>query len=327
MPKNSGQKTRILHVLDILLKYSDEEHLINVSKIQKELNKAGIVCDRKAIYDDINTLEEYGYDILKKKGTGGGYAIISRDFELAELKLLCDAVQASKFITEKKSKALTKKLSAQTSIYQAKNLNRQIYFSQNLKTENESIYYNVDFIYNAISKNRKISFQYYEHTITKEKRLRNNGQSYIISPLALIWDDENYYMLGYDGTANINKHFRVDKMQNIEVLNELRDERAVTDEEELSDYSKKTFGMFGGNETLVSLRCSDSIIGVIIDRFGRDINIIKDGERHFRISTRINVSPQFFSWVFGLEDKIQIVSPQSVIDKFVLHAKTVLLKY
>lgn len=327
MPKVSGQKTRVLHVLNILLKYTDEEHLINVSKIQTELSRLGITCDRKAIYDDILTLEEFGYDILKKKGTGGGCAIISRDFELAELKLLCDAVQASKFITERKSKALSRKISSLTSVHQAKNLNRQIYFSNNLKAENEGIYYNVDFIHNAISRNRKVSFQYFEYTINKEKRLRNNGESYVISPLVLVWDDENYYMIGYDGNTDIKKHFRVDKMQNIEVLDTLRDTKGITDETELNEYSKKTFGMFGGTETLVSLRCSNSLIGVIIDRFGRDINIIKDGERHFRISTRINISPQFFSWIFGLEDKIQIISPQSVVEKFVLHAKTVLLKY
>ena len=239
-----------------------------------------------------------------------------RSFELPELKLLVDAVQSSKFITAKKSNELIRKLEELAGVHEAKTLQRQVFVGNRIKTMNESIYYNVDKIHQAISQNRLIRFHYYEWTPQKEMHLRRNGKVYEISPWGLTWDDENYYMVGYDGEAEMIKHFRVDKMLDIEITDQSRSGKERFEKFDLANYAKKVFGMFSGEEHTVKMLCENNLAGAMIDRFGRDVMMHPVDEEHFSVSTAVNVSPQFFGWLVALGKGVVIESPEDVREEF-----------
>ena len=314
MARSSFQKLKILYVMDYLLKNSDEEHPVSVAQIIAELASHGISAERKSIYDDIECLRDYGLDI-NQTGTGktNGYYVSGRDFELPELKLLVDSVQCSKFITHKKTMSLIKKIGSLASVHEAKLLNRQVYVKNRIKTMNESIYYNVDEIHRGIAENKKIRFHYFEYTVQKERRFRRDGAWYVISPYSLGWDDENYYLVGFDSEAGIIKHFRVDKMADIGLCSEARDGQDSYAALDMAVYARKTFGMFTGEETQVKLRFEKDMVGVVLDRLGRDVMLIPDGPEHFTVRTDVVVSPQFYAWIFGFAGKAQILEPEHVV--------------
>ncbi|MBQ7898030.1 MAG: WYL domain-containing protein [Clostridia bacterium] len=316
MPKSANQKIKILYLLKILLENTDEEHGLTLKEVESALRELGVKAERKTLYDDIETLRIFGVDIEKSVGKSVTYHVISRDFELPELKLLIDAVQSSKFISEKKSRELIDKLSSLMSRFDATKLRRQVYVANRVKSDNETIYYSVDEIHEAINQNKKISFQYFEWNEKKEKVLRHNGKKYIISPHALTWDDENYYMIGYDSSEEKIKHYRVDKMQKISLTDEKRDGDEFFRGFDMALYSKKTFGMFGGVEESVTLRCKNRFAGVVIDRFGEDVTFLKSDDEHFEVHVKVHVSPLFFGWVLNFGDGIEIVSPDSVRGEF-----------
>lgn len=316
MPKSANQKLKLLYLIKTLSELSDEEHPLTISDIIKHLSLYGISAERKSIYSDIDMLREYGLDIVAVKSKSYGYYVASREFELPELKLLVDAVQSSKFITRKKSEELIKKIENLTGKYQAAKLQRQVFVANRIKTMNESIYYTVDYIHTAISENSKISFKYFDWTSSKEKVLRHNGKDYVISPWALTWDDENYYLVAYDSETNMIRHYRVDKITNIKVLPEKREGQESFSEFDMALYSKSVFGMFGGKAEYVSLLCHESLAGIIIDRFGTDIVFLKRDSNHFEINVNVVLSPQFYSWVFGFGDKISIISPDKAKKEF-----------
>ena len=314
MARSSFQKLKILYVMDFLLRNSDENHPVSVAQLIAELSGHGISAERKSIYDDIESLREYGLDVIQS-GTGksSGYYVASREFELPELKLLVDSVQSSKFITYKKTMSLIKKIENLTSVYDAQTLSRQVYVKNRIKTMNESIYYNVDEIHRGIAANRKIRFHYFEYTVQKERRFRRAGAWYIISPYALSWDDENYYLVGFDSEAGRIKHFRVDKMTDIDVTEEERDGREIYAALDMGEYARKTFGMFTGEETSVQLRFENHLVGAVIDRLGRDVMLIPDGTDHFTVRADVVVSPQFFAWVCGFGNQAKILEPEHVV--------------
>ena len=315
MARSSFQKLKILYVMDYLLKNSDEEHPVSVSRLIAELETRGIAAERKSIYDDIESLREYGLDIIQSgAGKNSGYYVSQRDFELPELKLLVDSVQCSKFITHKKTLSLIKKIGGLASVHQARQLGRQVYVKNRIKTMNESIYYNVDEIHRGIAENKKIRFHYFEYSVQKERRFRRNGAWYVISPYSLGWDDENYYLVGFDSEAGRIKHFRVDKMADIGVTDEDRDGQESYAALDMAVYARKTFGMFTGEETTVHLRFERDMVGPVLDRLGRDVMLVPDGEEHFTVRTDVVVSPQFFAWIFGFAGKAQILGPESVVD-------------
>lgn len=323
MSKSENQKLKILYLLDILKRYSDLENGITMQQIIQKLEAYGIACERKSIYNDIYLLRDvYGVDIeLRKNGKTTEYYVGSREFELSELKLLVDAVSASKFITHKKSSQLIRKLESLASESEAKKLSSSVYVSGRIKTMNETIYINVDAINEAISEGKKISFRYFEWTPKGEKKLRRNGERYKVSPCALCWEDENYYLVGVE--EGVTKHYRVDKMQGIEILDEKRDACALFD---AADYTNSVFGMFGGREETVTLHCGNSICGAVIDRFGKDIMMIPDGDG-FNITRKIKISPQFFAWVCGFGKDIRITHPKTVVDEFKNHIKSISENY
>ena len=322
MPRSSRQKEKLLYLQKIMLEKTDENHPLTISEIKALLAGYGIQTERKALYSDLQILETFGLDILHTRDSTVRYYVGSRDFEIPELKLLVDAIQSSKFITHKKSLKLIKKLEGLVSEYDGKQLQREVVVTNRVKALNEQIYYNVDELHNAISDNRQITFRYMKWCVDFEngQRLsrveRHPGKLYRISPLALCWDDENYYLIGFDAEADKIKHFRVDKMENIRITPE---KRAATDKPapfDLAHYAKSVFSMFGGEECDVRLSVDNRLIGVIVDRFGTDVFVTKESEHRFQVTVRVILSPQFYAWLFGLGDKIRILSPETAIHDF-----------
>ena len=327
MAKGSNQKIKILYLMKILLEMTDEEHGLTLEEIINALSEYGVDAERKTLYDDFEVLRTFGLDVEKRKSKNVTYHVTSRDFELAELKLLVDAVQSSKFITHKKSSGLIKKIEGLASKYEAQQLHRQVYVANRIKTMNESIYYIVDDINAAIAENKKISFQYFEWNEKKEKQLRHDGKRYLISPWALTWDDENYYMIGFDSEVETIKHFRVDKMLKVKVEESKRDGAKLFEDFDMALYSKKTFGMFSGKEDIVTMRCKKSLAGIVIDRFGNDVTIMPDGQDHFTFSARVYTSPLFLSWVMNFGSAIEVVSPEYVRNELVRVAEEAIKIY
>jgi predicted DNA-binding transcriptional regulator YafY len=317
MPKGTNQKLKLFYLIKIMQEKTDEDHALTMPEILKELEAYGVTAERKSIYNDFAAMEELGIEVVGEQvGKTYYYRMVSRKFEMAELKLLVDAIQASKFITAKKSNELIKKLESLASHYEAGQLQRQVYVSGRIKTMNESIYYTVDYIHAAISRDAKISFKYFEWTAQKEKVLKHDGKDYVISPWALTWDDENYYLVAYDSQASLIKHYRVDKITGIKILEEKREGAESFKEFDMAIYSKSVFGMFGGKAEYVSLLCHESLAGVIIDRFGQDVVFLKRDCGFFEINVSVVLSSQFYSWIFGFGDRMKIVSPQKAKDGF-----------
>lgn len=316
MPQGSNQKLKLIYLMKILLEKTDETHRINMQEIISSLTAYGIDAERKSIYNDMETLRLYGMDIIgEKENRTYYYHVGNRRFELAELKLLVDSVQAAKFITAKKSNELIKKIEGFASKYEASQLQRQVYVAGRVKTMNESIYYNVDFIHTAIGTNMKIKFQYFRWNVKKEMELCRNGESYVVSPWALSWNDENYYMIAYDSNEKKIKHFRVDKMLKIEVLNENREGKAEFKNFDMAVYARKRFGMYNGEEECVKLLCENQFAGVMIDRFGKESILVPVDEGHFTIRVNVAVSGQFLGWIFALGEGVKIVEPENVLQQ------------
>ena len=316
MPKGTNNKFKLYRLAQIMLEKTDEEHFITMPEIMAELNRYEITADRKTIYTDLKDLEALGIEVEGEPvGNRYHYHVISRSFELPELKLLVDAIQSSKFITERKTNSLIKKLETLVSKYDAAKLHRQVFVSGRIKTMNESIYYTVDAIHHAISENKKIKFQYFQWNVKKEMELRHDGAYYHISPWGLSWDDENYYLVGYDSDAKQIKHYRVDKMLHIKMTEEDREGKEHFKKLDMADYAKKSFGMFGGREQQVKLLVHNSLAGVMIDRFGKDIMLIPVDDDHFTINVDVRVSGPFLGWIISLGAGVKIVGPDEVVDQ------------
>ena len=317
MAKGKNQKLKLLYLLKILMEETDESHGLTRQELLDRLASHGVNADRKTLYTDFEELRTFGIDVLSERhGNDWFYYIGSREFELAELKLLVDTVQSAKFITERKSQALINKLESLVSRHEAGQLHRQVLISGRIKTMNESVYYNVDKIHAAISSDSRIQFQYFQWNVWKEMVLRHDGASYHVSPWALVWDNENYYLIGYDMDAQIIKHFRVDRMMSISLTDQARAGREYFDRFDLARYTKRTFGMFGGKGETVRIRFHNRFVGVVIDRFGRDVAMKPDGEEHFIARVEVAVSEQFYGWITGLGRDVEIISPDSVVEGY-----------
>jgi len=314
--KSTGQKLKLLYIVKLLEENTDEHHPASTEDIITYLEANGIHSQRKSIYDDMEKLCEFGYDIVQVHSRlGGGYYMAGREFELAELKLLVDAVQSSRFITTKKSRSLIKKLERLAGKHDAGKLQRQVYVAGRIKTENESIYYNIDTIHRAIQENRQISFQYMDWNLKKELASRTNG-SKTVSPWALIWQDENYYLAAYDSADRVMKHYRVDKMGRTEVQKDAREGMEQFARVDLAAYTNRIFGMYGGEEQVVILQFPNRLIGVVMDRFGREADIRQISEGEFRIRTKVMVSGQFFGWLAGIGREAVIAGPAPVREQY-----------
>lgn len=324
MPKSANQKQKLLYLIEYLKKNTDDTHVVSTAQIIDYMASNGIKVERKTVYADIDTLCEYGYDVIRVGGKSGGYFLGERDFELAEVKLLVDLVQSSKFITTSKSRELIRKLEKEVSRYDAGKLHRQVVVADRNKTSNENIYYSVDVIYEAIAHNVKVKYQYFEWDEKKQQRLRKNGDYYTVSPWLLTWEDENYYLMAYDDEAGILKHYRVDKMLHIELTDEVRAGEAEFANVDVASFSKKTFGMFAGEERTLQLVADASMTGVLVDRFGRDVPIRRLDEKHVLVRANVAVSPHFYGWLAGFAGKISIYGPADVKESYREYIKELL---
>ena len=313
MPKSDNQKLKILYILDYLKQNSHQDHPVKASELIQMLeHRYGILCERKTIYSDIAALQDYGVDIISLPGKNGGYYIASRNFELPELKLLIDAVLSSRFLTEKKSRELIEKLCRQCSIHDAKLVRRDVLVSGRVKSMNETIYYNVNDIQEAISQNRQITFRYFDWGMDGKRRYRD--KNYLASPYGLCQDNENCYLLGYSERHGITS-YRVDRMTDIRLTEDKRIPCPELTGKNFTEHANKLFQMFAGDAMNVKLRFHKELLNVVIDRFGRDTMLIPDGPDHFNFTVKVAVSPMFLSWVIGFGSKAQILYPQSVIDE------------
>ena len=309
-------KPRILYLLRILEQYTDEEHSLTTKQLIEMLNeKYGISTYRTTIAKDVVALQEFGVDIVVVHSTQCKYFIGSRQFELPELKLLIDAVESSKFITSKKSDALIKKIHMLTSNEQVKKLKRNNYVSGRIKPNNEQIYYIVDTINDAINEGKQISFQYYEYTGLKEKVLKNKGEVYTVSPYHLVWNDDYYYVVGYSEKREKIVTFRVDRIASQpDILS--ADAVPAPEDFDIAEFTKQVFYMYDGEAVLVDLKCDNSLMKTMVDRFGEDITTLVYDENSFKVTVEVSTSPTFFGWIFGFGGKVQILSPESVKEEY-----------
>lgn len=328
MAKGEKQKQKLLYLAKILSEETDDQHSLTTQEIISRLSSYEVNVERKALYRDFEELKDFGLDIISEQiGRNVYYHLGHRDFELPELKLLVDSVQSAKFITEKKSKELIKKLEALVSKYEAKHLQRQVVISGRVKTMNESIYYNVDAIHEAISSDRQIRFQYYQWTVKKKMELRKDGAWYVLSPWGLMWDDEYYYMLAFDSEDEKIKHYRVDKMLNIDIVDSKREGQKAFKAFDMPRYTKSLFGMFSGEQTTVTLEGTNDMAGVLIDRFGKDIMLHPIDEDHFSAHVEVAISKQFLGWVIALGEHIKITAPQAVVEQMQEETKRLCRQY
>ncbi|MGN0677502.1 MAG: helix-turn-helix transcriptional regulator [Ruminococcus sp.] len=319
--KNANQRLKILYLYKILLERTDEEHYITMPEIISQLELYGITAARKALYEDIEALKVFGLDIVSGRGVNAGYQVVNRDFELPELKLLADAVSSSRFLTEKKSAELLKKLEQLTSVYEAKQIQRQVFIADRVKAINERIYMNVDAIHRAIAERKKISFKYFDYDLNKKKCYRKGIRT--CSPYALTWDDERYYLVAHYEKYDSISNFRVDRMESVEVMDEPAQE--YPEGFNLPAYLNSTFSMFSGEAEDVKLRFEKSLINAVIDRFGKNVSISPDGDEHFTVRVQIKTEhPEpFFGWLFQFGTKVKIVEPCELKEKYLEMLKEV----
>ena len=310
MPRGTRQKEKLLVLLEILSRESDEEHPIPLPALLEALEREEISAERKSVYDDIETLRRRGWDVELEYRKG--YYLDSRPFELAELKLLVDAVQSSRFISESKSRSLIQKLEQLCSRWQAAALQRQVYVSGRDKTMNEAVLYTIDAIHAAIGENKELSFRYFDYDVKKAKVFRREGALYRVSPVGLLRSDERYYLVALqDGEK---RHYRVDRMADARVEDAPRDARCRT--VDMDAYTNRHFGMFSGAERQVRLRCANRMAHVMLDRFGMDVMLVPDGAEYFTLTVPVAVSQQFYGWLFGLGDDVELVSPADVREEY-----------
>ena len=310
----NNQKLKLLYLIKIFTEDTDDQHALTLPQIVEKLDAYGVSAERKTLYQDFELLRDFGFDIIGQQARRNFYYHMgNRRFELPELKLLVDSVQSAKFITDKKSNALIKKLEGMVSKYEARKLQRQVIISGRIKAMNESIYYNVDKLHEAIGTDRQIRFKYFRWNINKEMELRKDGAWYQVSPWALMWDDENYYLVGYDAEDGKIKHYRVDKMWRISVADRKREGKEQFKAFNMPRYTKSLFGMFGGEEVKVTLEAENGMVGILLDRFGKDIPVKPVDADHFRTSVVVAVSSQFLGWIMALGDGVKIIGPDKVV--------------
>ena len=327
MARQANQKLKILYLLEILRRETDEEHPLSLKQIIDLLAQKGISAERKSLYDDIEQLRLLGEDVVTVRDTTVRYYIGERTLDMTQLRLLVDAVQSSKFITRKKSEELIRRLESLTSRHLAGQLQREVLVSGRIKNMNESIFYNVDSLQSAIAAGKQVTFQYFDWGMDKQQHLRHDGAWYTVSPWALVWDDENYYLVAYNSTTETLRHYRVDRMLRICVTDLPREGEEAFRQQDMAVYGRKTFGMFGGDEQPVVLRCRKRMAGIILDQFGTDTIMIPDGDEYFTARVPVVVSPPFFAWLSGFAQDIRLVSPSAVAQEYVAYLTDILAGY
>lgn len=322
MAKGANQKRKLLVLMEILQCETDEQHPLTLEQLRELLASRGISSERKSLYDDLEQLRLHGVDVVTVRDRQVRYYCGQRVFDLPELRLLVDAVQSSKFITHRKSNQMIEKLESLTSRHQAGQLQRQVLVAGRIKHMNESIYYTVDSLQAAITEDKQVTFRYFDWGRDKQRHLRHDGAAYQVSPWTLLWDDENYYLIAYDGATHSMRYYRVDRMLQVSTVDTRREGEADFRAMDMASFSRKTFGMFGGEERSVVLECADWVSGIILDRFGQDTVLIPHGEG-FRVRVSVVVSPQFFAWLTGLAGDVRLAEPASLVTEYREYLKNI----
>ena len=317
MSAGDNQRLKLIYLEEIFRRETDENHGLTVAELADMLSEKGVNAERRTLYKDIEALRIAGMDIntTANRGPGCRYWLGQRDFELPELRLMVDSVQAARFMTEAKSRELIEKIEGLTSRHEARRLHRQVYLTGKVKSDNRQIYYSIFRIQDAIDAGRRITFRYWQWDTDKRQKLRRDGEAYEVTPLGLVWDSEYYYLIARMGREASPRQYRVDKMKDIEITEApgVRDTKA--DAAELAAYTSSLFGMYSGEQTDVTLLCRNSMAGVIIDRFGKSVMIIPRDEEHFTVSVKVALSPQFLGWITGLEGAVTVAAPEKALEK------------
>ena len=328
MSRSPNQKQKLLLLRQYLEENTDEDHPVSVGDMIAYLDSRGVGAERKSIYDDLETLRAFGLDVIKlRRGNATLWYIGERDFQLPELRLLVDSVQSSRFITRKKSLELIGKIESLASEHQARGLRRQVWVKNRIKSMNESIYYLVDDLHAAIDGDRKIRFHYFQYDPRGRRQLRRGGAWYRVSPYALLWDNENYYLVGYDPQAGILKHFRVDKIADLRHDGPGREGAEVFAAQDMSAYTNAHFGMFSGETTRVRLEFKNELAGAAVDRFGADAILVPDREGYFTVTVDAAVNEPFFAWLCTFGDGVRILAPDSAVRAMEEHIRAILARY
>ncbi len=323
--RSQNQRLKLFYLLDYLLDNTDETHTVKVQEIIEHFeNYYKIPVEQKTVCSDLHLLDEYGYE-TQYDGRTRGWRIVEREFDTQELQLLIDSVQSSRFITQKQAKNLTDRLKNKASHFDRALLDRRCYVPNRVRSQNDSIFYYLDDIHTAIANDWRITFQYFYYTPMKTKAYYKKGEKYAVSPFALLWSENNYYLLAFE--SGKMKHFRVDKMDGIEVVPQKREGKEAFKELKLSERSLRVFSMFSGKVQKVKIRFSNHLANVVIDRFGQDIQMVPEDEKHFTIHTDIEVSPQFFGWVCGLGRGVRILAPAEVVEEMGNYVKGIAEMY
>lgn len=315
-------KQRLLRLLSYLYRFTDEDHPVSTSQLVQIFQGEDANASRKTIQDDIKILIEEGHDIEIIKSSQHSYYMASREFEVPEVKLLIDAVSASKFITKEKSRVLVEKLMQFVSKPQAEQMVRHMYVADRIKAGNETIYYSVDTITEAINAGKKVHFQYFDYNERKERILRHNGEVYYHSPYALVWDSDRYYAIGFSDKYKDLVNFRVDRMYKVTIADE--DSVPPAPNFDIEDYVQKQFKMYAGEDMDVVLECDNELMQKVIDHFGEEVNTWKSSDTTFRLRAVVSDSPTFYGWVFQYAGKIRIASPEKAIIAFRKMARMVI---
>ena len=324
----ANQKQKLLLLRQYLERNSDESHPVTTAQLIEYLASADVSAERKSLYDDMEALRSFGVDVNRvREGNRSGWYIGERSFQLPELRLLADSVQSSRFITRKKSLELIGKLENLASVHQARGLRRQVVVKNRVKTMNESIYYLVDDLHAAIDGDRRIRFHYFGYNARGERVLRHDGAWYEASPYALLWDDENYYLIAYDSRAAAIRHYRVDKIADLETLDAGRDGREAFAALDMSAYTSAHFGMFSGTPENIRLECRDTLAGAVIDRFGTDVMLIPSREGYFTVTVPVAVSAPFFGWLCSFGGDMKLIAPESAVEKLREHIRSLAESY
>ena len=315
-------KNRALYIFQYLWEYTDEEHPATTKEIIEYLASIGISTTRKTVAEDAAELQNSGFDVVCNRSRQNEYFIGSRYLELAELKLLIDAVQAARFISPNKSKELIGKVSALAGPHQSVELKRNLFVDGKVKTANEAVYYVVDTLYAAIQKKKAVSFQYIEYTAHKKKAFKHNGQIYVLSPYDMDWNNDGYYVFGFSESHSRIVKFRVDRVYRPVILDQPY--RKKPEGYDLSEYCRKVFSMYDGRFCTVELKCENARMKDIVDRFGEDVETTSLDSGHFVAAVEVSVSPTFYAWLFTYGAAIQILSPDNVRKEYANLLKTAL---
>ena len=311
MPNPTAHKMKPLYLMRTLMEQTDEEHPLTIKDLIGELDRHGIVAERKSVYDDLERLTLYGVPIEKHRSNTVSYCVAEREFELAELRVLIDAVQSSRAIPPKKSTRLIRKLSSLASVHQGKRLRGDTLKVHQSKPMNETVLYTVDAIHTAISQSRKISFRYFDYGIQKERVFRKDGEAYIRTPVSLVYNEDCYYLIAYSAKYDGLAHFRVDRMLDVTVLDEVADKTDI----DIGAYCKTLFGMYHGETILESFIFDPTLVNAIIDRFGSGVSLREEAEGLIGCTAEVAVSPAFLGWLVQFGKRIRVKSPQSLVDK------------